>query len=841
MHSNLPSITTPAGTGAGTGAMGPSIDGKVVDWLQEAMQTVTMLESRLQELEEDCKAIPLYEQDRLEMVQVIQELDTMVQQDQEWIGHAETAIQWTSYVLENALISSNTKSQEPIATLRTRIRNFSEEEKNGDADASAVVPGLERNTRSEGMLPSLVPTQSDRTLELVSPPLEPAIGMGLGSGSGSGQCLLESNVNLSYPAPSHSSPSATLSAVGDGRNGSSDGKQMEQKWGSFVDETHIPSREEPLAGISESQEARYRSAIMVALRHLKNIDLAYPSRVSSSDDGSKTMSSKERGSNVADEQETKDKEGAKGNTRTRTKTRGAPPDRALKEWLDNSSMMSLASNVIKEDKEDQEEEESGRELLSVSCVLAAVEETGATRSTDEHMQSTMSERQSPSSRTHMRHRRHLLVGSLSPIDKDVSSFPVTVPNPDILPSSSSTSIETLNHALSTASINATISGSSQSLQTNLGHTLMDERVYLKQHIQYLDRLRNQELSRHQRIEQGHRQLIADLGRFSKELLGSVNELTCAQAAINEASELALLTLSTFEKGASVVDSGLEGGGVADVTATRQQQEQEPSEGVSTTNGTSTAISTKKTNVDANTVTRQKRLIAASRKELESSGGLAGECIKRIRHLAADCVGITELASQRQQPTINLTATNAAASSAGMTTGGTSGNGGGSALQRYAFANMAMSPSDSKAMVKEVGPTFRATATATTSITGTSAQVHPVQAGSIHVEESTLPSSSVFVDGIAFQEFEAHLASVRSSSMSEVGVISESTIFKRAFPSAPSSSSSSARLNSVNNKMNNRRSNTTQNSGPSAFMKKVLVEDIYPLISVSYRDSGYKNY
>ncbi|KAG0272073.1 hypothetical protein BGZ95_012187 [Linnemannia exigua] len=143
------------------------MEGKVMPWLQEAMQTVTMLESRLQELEEDCKAIPLYEQDRLEMVQVIQDLDAMVQQDQGWIENAETAIQWTSYVLENALISSSSSNgQRTTTTTRTRERMFSEEEKNSSADAGFVIPGLEeRNTRSEGMLPALVVRDSERTLE----------------------------------------------------------------------------------------------------------------------------------------------------------------------------------------------------------------------------------------------------------------------------------------------------------------------------------------------------------------------------------------------------------------------------------------------------------------------------------------------------------------------------------------------------------------------------------------------------------------------------------------------------------------------------------------------------
>lgn len=51
MLSDFPLPPT-AATGT-TPTMG--VDGRVMPWLQEAMQTVTMLESRLQELEEDCK------------------------------------------------------------------------------------------------------------------------------------------------------------------------------------------------------------------------------------------------------------------------------------------------------------------------------------------------------------------------------------------------------------------------------------------------------------------------------------------------------------------------------------------------------------------------------------------------------------------------------------------------------------------------------------------------------------------------------------------------------------------------------------------------------------------
>ncbi|KAG0313753.1 hypothetical protein BGZ97_009943 [Linnemannia gamsii] len=108
MLSEFPLPPTAAGAKGATKTVG--VDGRVMPWLQEAMQTVTMLESRLQELEEDCKAIPLYEKDRMEMIQVIQDLDAIVQEDQDWMDHMEMAVRWTTYVLENALISSATSS-----------------------------------------------------------------------------------------------------------------------------------------------------------------------------------------------------------------------------------------------------------------------------------------------------------------------------------------------------------------------------------------------------------------------------------------------------------------------------------------------------------------------------------------------------------------------------------------------------------------------------------------------------------------------------------------------------------------------------------------------------------
>ncbi|KAF8942362.1 hypothetical protein BGZ47_006566 [Haplosporangium gracile] len=726
------------------------LDGKMMPWLQEAMQTVTMLESRLQELEEDCKAIPLYEQDRLEMIQVIQDLDAIVKQDQGSVGRG------------------------------------------------VMMPGLERNTRSEGMLPTLVAARSN--LGLLSSPSES--GTRMETSTGTGRRLLESsNVDPSQPDPTTICTSSTIVDNADTSQSPSTTSTTLSPSSLLTNLDDSPSSSNAVA-MKELQEAVYRSAIMVALRHLKTIDIVpslsfVPSSRTSS--GSKRSASRRDGSSYEQEQEQEEGANAakqgKRRTRTKMRTRGAS-NRALKDWLNNSSKMSLVSNVITEELHEDELKVDGDEEddLSISHILAAAEDMNNNNDNDKNrdtgelnMQAKTPEMQSSASLAQMHRHRH---GSFSPFQESDSatsaSNVTTSPQSDLLPISASSSTETLAHASNSTA--ATISGSSQYLHANLSPALIDERVFLKQHIQQLDRLRVQELNRHQMIEQAHRQLVMDLGRFSKELLGSVNELTCAQAALDEASELALLALSTLEKGT-----------VGDVELASSQQQQQQNNA----SDQDSAISTNRTTITNNniTTTRQKRLIAASRKELKSSGGLAGECIKRIRNLAADCVGITEFAAQghhnQQTSTTGIDASfvrpvlNSVPNSA--TVIGNEGSGGVGGLQRHMFAAM-VSPLEMKAIpttvesfvnatnamtAKELVPTF-GTSTAPTSIVAGSSCTQGLQQehqGSVHVRsrtavaESTLfhppstsSSQSMFVDGMALQEFEEHLASIRSSTI-----------------------------------------------------------------------------
>ncbi|KAK3833328.1 MAG: hypothetical protein JOS17DRAFT_826257 [Linnemannia elongata] len=174
--------------------------------------------------------------------------------------------------------------------------------------------------------------------------------------------------------------------------------------------------------------------------------------------------------------------------------------------------------------------------------------------------------------------------------------------------------------------------------------------------------------------------------------------------------------------------------------------------------------------------------------------MAGECIKRIRRLAADCVGITELAGKghhHQQTSategINASFIRLALNSVHNAAMG-GGEGGEGELQRYAFA----------------------------------ARVLPVES------ETTPTAVETFVDGISFQEFEDHLASIRSSSSTSNSAPFESNIFKRTFPST-----SLARLTANNTKASRRNHPSTTNTGQSAFMRKVLVEDIYPCLLINH--------
>ncbi|KAF9998838.1 RAB3A interacting protein [Entomortierella chlamydospora] len=132
-------------------------------WLQEAIQMVAVLEGRLVELEEDCQSIPLYEQDRAQMIQVIQELEAVAQSDQAWIENAENVVEWTIFALEEALVSSGAKQGN---SNNSNIPN-----------SVTTVRPLEWKARSESTPPSLtiarVPTVN-ATVDTTNPIHDPS-------------------------------------------------------------------------------------------------------------------------------------------------------------------------------------------------------------------------------------------------------------------------------------------------------------------------------------------------------------------------------------------------------------------------------------------------------------------------------------------------------------------------------------------------------------------------------------------------------------------------------------------------------------------------------------------
>ncbi|KAF9926589.1 hypothetical protein FBU30_003837 [Linnemannia zychae] len=863
-------------------AIGMNIDRRVMPWLQEAMQTVSMLESRLQDLEEDCKVIPLYEQERQEMIRVIQDLNTVIQQDQGWISNAETAIKWISYVLEN----SQTGSQ-----LRARTKTHSghegimmREERNNDIGVEAVIPAIERNTRSEGMLPALQMTHSDMSFGSLFSSFGSRNRFGTGEQpeerASSGQ-LLKSNVNPFQPGENttngdsitddkltitaEKSENKSETSVVDSET--NDKKQKRQQWNIKA----IPAMEISNSKCApiKSTEALYRNAIMVTLRHLKTIDLNPSLSTFSSLRNESTERDRTRSSCEDKSHSQKSKHETEDSIRLgkRRDSMGMAPDKALKDWLDNSSMMSLVSDIIAEDSvnmdKDEREEMGSDEFLSVSRVLASVEMMGRPKNCenlDMNEIPTSSNTVRPPSVGQTPCPYRPLIGT--PLPHNDSNFGPTInasipldtttPAPFITTYTSSNSTESLD-ILPTASQHATISGSSQSILTNLGNTLMDERVYLKQHIQMLGRLRIQELERHQRVEQRHRQLIQDLERFSKEFLGSVNELTCAQAALNEASELVLLTLSTLEK-----DMNIKGGHeVIIVSSTKseetQQQKQQQQQQLASKENTTEDNS--QGTIAKNNIARQRQLIAASRRELEISSGLTEECIKRIRRLAADCVGITELAASqgsehhshqtssnlllRPLPPQLISINNAIPDKENRNSDRKPD------LQKSESDTSEPLSQDLKAI-----PTTAETFVSTTMVDkdhlappppivtepkqtlGHDLNHRPVHAGitpkgpsSPLPSRSALAGASMFVDGIAFQEFEEHLSSVRSSYANTVA--SESTLIKRAFLS------STARVNNKAGSSSGNRCSANQNIDTTVFMKKVLIEDIYPCLLIHY--------
>ncbi|KAF9399157.1 hypothetical protein BGX21_006720 [Mortierella sp. AD011] len=595
-------------------------------WLQEAIQMVAVLEGRLVELEEDCQSIPLYEQDRAQMIQVIQELEAVAQSDQAWIENAENVVEWTIFALEEALVSSGAKQG------NNNNSNIS--------NSMATVRPLEWKARSESTPPSLTIAR----------------------------------------APTINTAVDTANSIHD---------QLANESGLVI----------------------YRKAIMTALRHLKTIE--------------RSQSTRSEITNIGD-----------NNDDSSVKTRLSNP--SLQKWLENAIMANLLRG------------ESGGQSSDTRGIAMEVDEDAT--------------------ETDFCGRDNGPCGKIPPLNQpmDLSLYPkgpTTGPARLQGHSQQASAKATLGPSASAASFQATISGSSQSLQTNLGGCIMDERVSLNQHIQELERLRVQEQERHQRAEQIHHQLVLDLTRFSQELLHSVSDLTCAWAALDEARELALMTFKSVES--------------------------------------HTVDSTKRT----------KQMVGTTAKALTESMAMVEQGIKDMRTLAADCVGIAELAETQRQD--QNTTTSVVADTADALLGRS--------------ASVSATPSLlPKAEIPNIIDT-------TASIASRSL---PAPSPPLPAPVSTLDQkpSLIFVDGIAYQEFEGHLASLRSALGSISRKLLNGSINNRGRNSlapngaliATSSDAAQQMPSSLPQLLSSALSSTIE---MTPFMKRVLAEDIYPCLLV----------
>ncbi|KAF9280368.1 hypothetical protein BGZ68_007290 [Mortierella alpina] len=646
-----------------------------IPWLQEAMDTVNMLETRLQELEHVCQSIPLYEQDNIAMFKVLQEMDKAHVEDQRWIEHTEDAVRWATFILEEALLNSsssfNNKGSQVMDSWsgpsENRITNFSK-----------------RKSRSEGALLTLtVPNNSQGGNDSMS------------TSNDTNKPAAHARVSLALRTRRQLSCTGGQTGVGKESDATEVDKQgsrrrLQQNWGLVVNTRR-----------SAELETTHKDAIAAALRHLKSIEHA---PATTEDFSFKYNNSWEN---------------------ARTKTLAVTPSSGVTEGLEISAPRKLAT----------ENEISGTGCQRCqTTTLSASSPLIVSNQTDSN----------PGSKSFLEESRE----NILPSSDSLSTTTATAKAPNFL-------------SVSTASIEAILSASSQSLQTDLGGCLLDERVYLKQHIQALDQLRFQHQVRYQKLKQGHRQLISDLERFSKELLGSANELTCAQASLVEACELTSMTLKTIH---------------------------EPE---STTSGAAGAEDpTDDTRVEA---IRQKRLAVASDKELAGSKGLIEQGIRKIRRLAADCVGIAELAQ---------TQANAQAQGEDL----------------HDPAPISTATCTPQTPADPASTTFCSKAYLLSTIPLPSPTTPHAAAAPVHK-----PPSSMFVDGIGFQEFEGHLASLHTTfgTAHKRSTTTSTTRSTTIHSSAPSSSA-------------------VANIMTTPFMKRALAEDIYPCLLINPKSSPSKS-
>ncbi|KAG0231258.1 hypothetical protein BGW42_000360 [Actinomortierella wolfii] len=166
----------------------------------------------------------------------------------------------------------------------------------------------------------------------------------------------------------------------------------------------------------------------------------------------------------------------------------------------------------------------------------------------------------------------------------------------------------------TLSSNATLTGSHESLATDLG-CMLDERVYLKQHIQSLDGLLAQEKEKRIAVVQQYYRLFKGMEGLARAILEQVNLLTVSHAMISETVALVL------SSNPAVAPSPL----LPDPT-------QSLSPNIASGGNTGASSS------NLSFMTTKKDLLLQEHSQMD-------QCLRKLRELAAECVQVVDQESE----------------------------------------------------------------------------------------------------------------------------------------------------------------------------------------------------
>ncbi|KAF9157324.1 hypothetical protein DFQ26_008844, partial [Actinomortierella ambigua] len=276
----------------------------------------------------------------------------------------------------------------------------------------------------------------------------------------------------------------------------------------------------------------------------------------------------------------------------------------------------------------------------------------------------------------------------------------------------------------TVSKNATFAGSRESISTDLG-CMLDERVYLKQHIQSLDGMLAREKEARTQAEQKHFRLAKKMAALSRGILQQVNLLTMTYAVISESA-----TPLLFSSSASVLSSALSSSSSTHIP-TPPSQLSSPS----ILAPSPLAPSGETASFNGPKATTTPSVASMSKDYLLQELSQMDQCMRRLRTLAADCVQVVDQESPidiiGDPLSNNLTDDR-----------GSGGSGGG-----VPTASLGLSPFTSGS-----SPPPRS------SSLGSGSHM-PTGASSMRTTSGGGTPGAAFVDGISFQEFKDYLVAV----------------------------------------------------------------------------------